>query len=117
MSPQRHADVPRLTPAHHEAMALFNELASSPELAYRAQLQQGDVQLLSNHIALHYRAAFVDDLASGKQRHLLRLWLSPAEGQPLPEAYSEIMGGSTAPGKRGGIFIQGAEPHIPLEAE
>lgn len=115
---QRHAEVPRLTPDHHEAMKLFNELASSPELSLRMQLQPGDVQLLSNHTALHYRGSFVDDVSDpSKQRHLLRLWLAPEQGQPLPEHYTEIQGGSVAPGKRGGIFIQGAEPNIPLEAE
>ena len=29
-----------------------------------------------------------------KQRHLLRLWLSPAEERPLPAGYADIMGGS-----------------------
>ena len=51
-------------------------------------------------------------------RHLLRLWVSPPDDRPLPEVYSEIMGGSVVPGKRGGIFIQNADHNpIPLEAE
>ncbi len=55
---QRHKEVPRLQAEHYEAMRLFNELASSPELALRTVLQPGDVQLLSNHTCLHYRGAF-----------------------------------------------------------
>ncbi len=50
-------------------------------------------------------------------RHLLRLWVAPPGDRPLPDVYSEIMAGSTVPGKRGGIIIQGATPHIPPEAE
>lgn len=195
-------------------MALFNQLAASPELSLRMILQPGDVQLLSNHTCLHYRGSFRCAVAlplvalhalpavravrtarvsrlvhawlpctavysplvtcqlgaqstaqryarkslcsaarrrvpvlpdtSARQpvcvssltpclhapfpfatrrdspertRHLLRLWLSPPADRPLPACYAEIMGGSTVPGMRGGIFIQGAQPHIPLEAE
>lgn len=117
-SSQRHAAVPRLTPQHHEAIALFNQLASSPELSLRLVLQPGDVQLLSNHTVLHYRGAFRDSPTDpARQRHLLRLWITPQDGQPLPEAYTEMQGGSVAVGKRGGIFVQGQQPHIPLQAQ
>lgn len=112
---QRHAEVPKLQAEHHEAMALFNQLAASPELSLRMILQPGDVQLLSNHTCLHYRGSFRD--SPERTRHLLRLWLSPPADRPLPACYAEIMGGSTVPGMRGGIFIQGAQPHIPKEAE
>ena len=57
---QRFPEVPRLTAAHYEAMSLFNELASSQELALQMILQPGDIQLLNNHTCLHYRSAFVD---------------------------------------------------------
>jgi alpha-ketoglutarate-dependent taurine dioxygenase len=57
---QRFPAVPRLTPAHHEAMALFSALAASPDLALRMMLQPGDIQLLNNHTCLHYRSAFTD---------------------------------------------------------
>ena len=52
---QRHPDVPRLTQQHHEAMALFNEIASSDALRVDAMLQPGDIQLLNNHTQLHAR--------------------------------------------------------------
>ena len=57
---QRFPEVPRLTAAHYEAMSLFNQLASSQELALQMILQPGDIQLLNNHTCLHYRSAFVD---------------------------------------------------------
>lgn len=47
---QRHQEVPRFTPAHHEAMELFTSLASSDELRLDGVLQPGDIQLLSNHV-------------------------------------------------------------------
>lgn len=49
-----------------------------------------------------------------KQRHLLRLWIAPPEERPLPDAYLEIMGGSTEVGKRGGIVPE-RRPYVPLE--
>ena len=55
---------------------------------------------------------------ASKQRHLLRLWISPADERPLPEAYAEIMGGSLEPGNRGGIITgETRQLHVPLEAE
>lgn len=57
---QRHPDVPRLTQQHYEAMALFNEIASSDALRMDTMLQPGDIQLLNNHTQLHTRAEFED---------------------------------------------------------
>jgi hypothetical protein len=52
--------VPRLTERHRAAIALFEELAASPEIAMHYVLQPGDIQLLNNHTCLHHRTAFVD---------------------------------------------------------
>ena len=90
---QRHAEVPRLTPAHYEAMALFNQLAASDELRLDMMLQPGEIQVLSNHTALHTRSAFEDWDDVDQRRHLLRLWLAPANDRPLPDSYKEIYGG------------------------
>eukprot|EP00192_Tetraselmis_astigmatica_P010488 CAMPEP_0117669910 /NCGR_PEP_ID=MMETSP0804-20121206/12419_1 /TAXON_ID=1074897 /ORGANISM="Tetraselmis astigmatica, Strain CCMP880" /LENGTH=377 /DNA_ID=CAMNT_0005478069 /DNA_START=119 /DNA_END=1252 /DNA_ORIENTATION=+ len=116
---QRHASVPRFTPAHHEAMELFNELARSEEIHLKYYLQPGDIQLLNNHTCLHYRGAFTDGPDEKHQRHLLRLLLSPEDARPLPPVYEEIMAG-IQPGSRGGINVSGMEgvtPHVSLEAE
>lgn len=48
---QRHPEVPRFTPAHHEAMELFTSLASSSALRLDGVLEPGDIQLLSNHVS------------------------------------------------------------------
>lgn len=114
---QRHEDVPRLTPAHLEAIRVFNDFAASEELRMDYDLQPGDIQLLNNHTCLHSRSGFVDHADPLKKRHLLRLWLSPEDAPPLPPPYAELLGGSVEPGKRGGIVCEGTVLNIPLEAE
>ena len=51
---------------------MFNELAASDELRLDYMLQPGEIQLLSNHTALHARSEFVDYDDIDKRRHLLR---------------------------------------------
>ena len=50
-----------------------------------------------------------------RKRHLLRLWLSPQQGWSPPECYAERYG-SVDVGNRGGIWIPGNEPYVPLDA-
>lgn len=114
---QRHAEVPRLTKAHYEAMELFNQLAASDELRLDHTLQPGEIQVLSNHTQLHTRAAFEDWDDIDQRRHLLRLWLAPPVDRPLPESFLEIYGGSIEVGNRGGIHVADTIEHISLEAE
>lgn len=115
---QRHTEVPRFTQDHLDAMELFSSLAASNELRLDYLLQPGDIQLLSNHTALHARTSFTDHPDVDRRRHLLRLWLSPVNDRPLPECYSDLLGGSVQIGNRGGIRVPGAVTNpIPLEAE
>lgn len=113
---QRHPEVPRLSDLQLQAIKMFNELAQSPELRMDYILKPGDVQLLSNHVCLHYRSAIDDYPEPDRKRHLLRLWLSPTDERPLPHFY-EDMQGSTEIGKRGGIRTPGQSESISLEAE
>ncbi|GAB4822232.1 hypothetical protein N2152v2_009278 [Parachlorella kessleri] len=105
---QRHDEVPRLTPAHLEAIKLFNELAASDELRMSYMLQPGDIQILSNHTQLHHREGFTDWEEPEKKRHLLRLWLEPEDSRPLPHYYEDL---------KGGIKVNGAQLYVPLNAE
>lgn len=58
---QRHYPAtPKLTDKQHAAFALFDELASSPEIAMDWVLQPGDMQFLQNHLVVHNRSAFKD---------------------------------------------------------
>ncbi|KAK9862133.1 hypothetical protein WJX84_005815 [Apatococcus fuscideae] len=112
---QRHPDVPQLTPKQKEALAAFSALAMSPELRLDWMLQPGDLQLLHNGMTLHTRTAW-EDFEDGRKRHLLRLWVAPEQDKALPAAFAEQWG-STEIGNRGGMFIPGSVPTVPLEAE
>jgi hypothetical protein len=73
---QRHPEVPRLTAAQQEALAIIEAIANDPEFHVEMDFQPGDVQLLNNAKILHAREAFEDDDDLDRRRHLLRLWLS-----------------------------------------
>lgn len=98
---QRIPEIPRITPAQAEALDLLAEVAE--ELCFEMELQAGDIQLLNNHVTYHARTAFEDDEAGGRDRLLLRLWLSMPNSRALPPGY-EVLWGSIEPGAlRGGI--------------
>ena len=101
-SAQRFAGAMRLTPAHVEALDLFDALANDPTLHFSMQLQPGDMQFVYNHAQLHDRTAFVDWPEPERRRHLLRLWLSVPGDRPLPECFRQRYG-SIEIGNRGGI--------------
>jgi len=65
-SAQRFDGAMRLTPAHIEALDLFDALANDPTLHFSMQLQPGDMQFVYNHSQLHDRTAFVDWDEAGK---------------------------------------------------
>ncbi len=112
-SAQRFADAPRLTPAHVEALDLFDSLADDPQLHMFMEFKPGDVQLVHNHTLLHDRTGFIDWPEPERRRHLLRLWLAPAEARPLPPAFAERYG-SLVPGDRGGVIVRNTRLHAPL---
>jgi len=114
-SAQRFPDAPRLTPAHIEALDLFDALANDPALHMFMEFKPGDVQLVHNHTILHDRTGFVDWPEPERRRHLLRLWISAPNARPLPEVFAQRYG-SVVPGDRGGIIVRGTKLHAPLEA-
>ena len=112
-SSQRHPDAPRLTPLHVEALDLLDALAEDPDLHLDMEFRPGDVQILHNHTVFHDRTAFEDWPEPERKRHLLRLWLCPPNGRPLPERYAARWGSVTI-GDRGGIVCPGTKLHAPL---
>ena len=108
-SAQRFPDVPRLSDRQREALDLFDEILE--EISIPMEFEPGDIQLVHNHQILHDRSAYEDD--PQKPRHLLRLWLSPHDGWPLPPVFAERFGNVT-PGDRGGIRIPGLAPAVSL---
>ncbi len=109
---QSNSDVPRLTDTQNEALDLLNEIAT--ELSFEMTLQPGDIQLLNNHVVYHARDAFVDDVAIGKKRLLLRLWLAMPNSRRLPENYEVLFGNSEPGALRGGIWPPGKAYQLPL---
>jgi hypothetical protein len=101
-SAQRFADAPRLTPTQVEALDLLDALADDPALHFTMRLQAGDMQFVHNHALLHDRTAFDDWPEPERRRHLLRLWLAPPDGWPLPDVFAQRYG-SVRPGVRGGV--------------
>lgn len=97
---QRFPEVPRLTAAQQDALAMLDALAE--ELCFEMPLEPGDLQLLNNHVIYHSRTAFADDAASGRDRLLYRLWLSMPNSRPLPENHRVLWGSVEAGALRGG---------------
>ena len=72
-------------------------------------------QFIHNHVTLHDRTDYEDWPEPERKRHLLRLWLCPPNGRPLPPAFTDRYGG-TEIGNRGGIMVPGVQLVTPMEA-
>jgi len=101
-SAQRFADAPRLTTQQIAALDLLDSLADDPALHFTMEFRSGDMQFVHNHTLLHDRTGYDDWPEPERQRHLLRLWLSPASARPLPPVYAQRYG-NVVPGYRGGV--------------
>jgi hypothetical protein len=94
--------VPPLTVQQVAALDLLHEIAE--ELCLRADFEPGDLQLINNHVIYHARDAFKDG-AGGRDRLLLRIWLSMPNSRPLPEGHAVLWGATEAGAPRGGIAL------------
>jgi hypothetical protein len=88
--------VPPFSDADKEALKLFQELAT--ELAMPMDFEQGDIQLLHNHVMLHTRTAFEDYPEPERKRHLMRLWLTDPAGRPTPPGFRDNISGIVVDG-------------------
>jgi hypothetical protein len=113
-SARRFPGVAPLNAQQIEALDLLDQLANDPRLNLMMELQPGDIQLVHNHTILHDRTAFEDYSEPERKRHLLRLWLSPRDARCLPTAFAERFG-STTPGDRGGVVVQGSKATVQFE--
>jgi len=77
-----HPGLPAMDPKISHLLDVYDSLTHDPSLYLDMDFQVGDAQFVSNHVILHARTAYKD--AEGKNRHLLRLWLSTKE-KPLQE--------------------------------
>ena len=74
-SSQRHAEAPRIHPDAAAAMDRIDAMCADPSYNVFMDLEVGDMQFVNNYHVLHARTAYQDDRASGRVRHLKRLWL------------------------------------------
>jgi Taurine catabolism dioxygenase TauD, TfdA family len=115
-SARRFPDVPPLTSGQIEALDMFDALANDPALNMHMEFRPGDIQLVHNHTILHDRTSFEDWPEPERKRHLLRLWLAPANARSLPPVFADRYGKIT-PGERGGVIMPGMKLTAPLDAE
>ncbi|HEY6401822.1 MAG TPA: TauD/TfdA family dioxygenase [Blastocatellia bacterium] len=115
-SARRFPEVTPLTSGQIEALDMFDALANDPALNMHMEFRPGDIQLVHNHTILHDRTAFEDWPEPERKRHLLRLWLAPANARPLPPVFADRYGKIT-PGERGGLTMPGLKLTAPLDAE
>jgi hypothetical protein len=107
-SAQLRPDARKLTEAEHEAIRMLMQVAE--ETCFEMRFAPGDIQLLNNHAIYHARTAFKDDAGTGRERMLMRLWLSVPNSRALPEDHAVLWGDVGAGRPRGGI----AQPAVAI---
>lgn len=100
---QRLPGAPQLSPLQREALDFLDAVVRRPELMYCMHLEAGDLQLLSNHTALHSRTEFEDHPDEARKRTLYRLWIATPDSPPLPAGWEQFYGTREAGVVRGGI--------------
>jgi hypothetical protein len=76
------------TPLQVEALEKVQEIANRPELMLSMEFEEGDIQLINNHMTLHARTAYEDFDEPHRQRHLLRMWIAVPDAKRRPLAAS-----------------------------
>jgi alpha-ketoglutarate-dependent taurine dioxygenase len=56
-------------------MQRLDAMSQEPQYQLFMDFQPGDIQLINNYHVLHGRLPYRDDPATGRVRHLKRLWL------------------------------------------
>jgi Taurine catabolism dioxygenase TauD, TfdA family len=111
---QEYPEVPRLSAAQNEALDLLAAVADQ-ECLY-CPFQEGDIQLLNNHVVFHGRTAYEDGAETRNERLLLRLWLTVVNSRRLPVGH-EILWGAVEPGAlRGGVVQPGTDVRVATRA-
>ena len=74
-SARRHHDAPPPSAAARAAMDRLDAMCADSQYHVAMMLEPGDMQFVNNYHVLHAREAYEDERASGRVRHLKRLWL------------------------------------------
>ncbi|HVH82657.1 MAG TPA: TauD/TfdA family dioxygenase [Stellaceae bacterium] len=105
---QRRSETPRVSAAQWEALDLLSDLAD--ELSFEMSFTPGDIQFVNNHVIYHARTAFEDDATAGRDRLLLRLWMSMPNSRALPVGHEVLWRAIEAGALRGGIGQTASAP-------
>jgi len=108
---ERFAELEPISEAAHEAFLTLMRICE--EVHLKIDYQPGDIGLVNNHEIFHARGDYEDWPEEDRRRYLLRLWICPPNGRPLPESYAQRYG-SVTPGDRGGIVCPETEFKAPL---
>jgi hypothetical protein len=81
-------EAPRVSARAEEAMQLLDRMTEDPKYNILMDLQPGDMQFINNYHVLHARTDYRDDRASGRVRHLKRLWLETTVLQQRPKYFA-----------------------------
>ena len=92
LASQRHADAPRLSDRAAAALSWMQAEAEGGRYSVVMDFQPGDMQFINNYHVLHVRTGYEDDKASGRVRHLKRLWLETEVLRERPEQFRNRMG-------------------------
>jgi len=103
-SVSRYGETLVLTNLQREALDKVQEIANRPELRLSMSFQEGDIQLINNHMIMHAREAFEDYEDEARKRHLLRMWIAVSDDQRRP--LSDALSGRYNWVKNGGIPIK-----------
>lgn len=90
-SAARFGEACRPTARQIEALDAVQHVCNRRELMLTMDFQEGDIQLLNNHVTMHARDSYVDDDEPGRERHLLRMWIAvdDARRRPLSDALAD----------------------------
>lgn len=74
------------TAIQREALLAVQDIANRPELMLTMNFEEGDIQLINNHVMMHAREAYEDHPEPARQRHLLRMWIAVDDARRRPLA-------------------------------
>lgn len=89
-SAQRYPKVPRLTDKQVEAMAYIEAMAQSDEFRFDMIFEQGDIQLLNNHVIFHSRRRYEDYPEPERWRHLVRMLMFTEAYRDVPDYVQHV---------------------------
>jgi TfdA family taurine catabolism dioxygenase TauD len=81
-------EAPRVSVRAEQAMQLLDRMTEDPKYHITMDLRPGDMQFINNYHVLHARTDYRDDRASGRVRHLKRLWLETTVLKQRPRYFA-----------------------------